>query len=178
MAEAFAALVTLVWEGKHRVVSPALFRSTLCRHAPQFSGYQQHDAQVGVVEGGSASVPARGFVRCCSPLQPTPDLPSSLCTRHRCRAPHQEFLTSLLDMLHEDLNQGSHLSNSSSPSEIPRALSSSEKVCEVKLGELSWSKARVIGTQSRSSLLLLLLLFPTPHPTPPQTPTPLLPECL
>ncbi len=46
VAEAFAALTSLVWSGRYRIVSPAAFRTVLCKHAEQFSGYLQHDSQV------------------------------------------------------------------------------------------------------------------------------------
>jgi ubiquitin carboxyl-terminal hydrolase 4/11/15 len=35
-----------MWSGETRIVEPRTFKSTIERFAPQFAGYQQHDAQV------------------------------------------------------------------------------------------------------------------------------------
>jgi ubiquitin C-terminal hydrolase len=55
-------LVRVLWSGTERYFSPIKMRWTVCKFAPIFNGFQQHDAQ--------------------------------------------EFLNTLLDGLHEDLNRG------------------------------------------------------------------------
>ncbi|OJT09766.1 Ubiquitin carboxyl-terminal hydrolase 8 [Trametes pubescens] len=61
LANAFANILREMWQGEHGTLSPVPFRRSLCSHAPQFSGSEQHDSQ--------------------------------------------EFLSFLLDGLHEDLNR-------------------------------------------------------------------------
>eukprot|EP00485_Elphidium_margaritaceum_P003456 CAMPEP_0202694858 /NCGR_PEP_ID=MMETSP1385-20130828/8600_1 /ASSEMBLY_ACC=CAM_ASM_000861 /TAXON_ID=933848 /ORGANISM="Elphidium margaritaceum" /LENGTH=1807 /DNA_ID=CAMNT_0049350777 /DNA_START=152 /DNA_END=5575 /DNA_ORIENTATION=- len=60
LAHEFAKLISDVWSGEYRVIAPKSLKRALCKFAPQFAGFQQHDSQ--------------------------------------------EFLTFLLDGLHEDLN--------------------------------------------------------------------------
>eukprot|EP00002_Diphylleia_rotans_P024012 TRINITY_DN4731_c3_g1_i1.p1 TRINITY_DN4731_c3_g1~~TRINITY_DN4731_c3_g1_i1.p1 ORF type:complete len:903 (-),score=181.67 TRINITY_DN4731_c3_g1_i1:298-2895(-) len=45
LATQFANLIRNMWLGHSSVVTPRDFKYTLGRHAPQFSGYQQHDSQ-------------------------------------------------------------------------------------------------------------------------------------
>ena len=47
LARAFGQLVGSVWAGGVGVVNPRGFKSRISQFAPQFSGYQQHDSQVG-----------------------------------------------------------------------------------------------------------------------------------
>ncbi|OBZ73629.1 Ubiquitin carboxyl-terminal hydrolase 8 [Grifola frondosa] len=61
LAQAFANIIRDMWQGELQCLSPTTFRRSLCMHAPQFSGTEQHDSQ--------------------------------------------EFLSFLLDGLHEDLNR-------------------------------------------------------------------------
>ncbi|CDO68378.1 hypothetical protein BN946_scf184815.g25 [Trametes cinnabarina] len=61
LAAAFASILRDMWQGEGSTLSPVTFRRSLCSHAPQFSGSEQHDSQ--------------------------------------------EFLSFLLDGLHEDLNR-------------------------------------------------------------------------
>ncbi|KAI0832093.1 cysteine proteinase [Trametes gibbosa] len=61
LANAFANILRDMWQGENGTLSPVPFRRSLCNHAPQFSGSEQHDSQ--------------------------------------------EFLSFLLDGLHEDLNR-------------------------------------------------------------------------
>ncbi|KAH9893374.1 cysteine proteinase [Cubamyces lactineus] len=61
LANAFANILRDMWQGEGGTLSPVTFRRSLCSHAPQFSGSEQHDSQ--------------------------------------------EFLSFLLDGLHEDLNR-------------------------------------------------------------------------
>ncbi|KAI8996409.1 cysteine proteinase [Trametes punicea] len=64
LANAFANILRDMWQGEGGTLSPVTFRRSLCSHAPQFSGSEQHDSQ--------------------------------------------EFLSFLLDGLHEDLNRIIH----------------------------------------------------------------------
>ncbi|KAI0628038.1 cysteine proteinase [Trametes polyzona] len=61
LANAFANILRDMWQGENGTLSPVPFRRSICSHAPQFSGSEQHDSQ--------------------------------------------EFLSFLLDGLHEDLNR-------------------------------------------------------------------------
>ncbi|TBU43823.1 cysteine proteinase [Dichomitus squalens] len=61
LALAFANILRDMWQGEGGTLSPVTFRRSICSHAPQFSGSEQHDSQ--------------------------------------------EFLSFLLDGLHEDLNR-------------------------------------------------------------------------
>ncbi|KAI0352107.1 cysteine proteinase [Trametes cingulata] len=61
LANAFANILRELWQGENGTLSPVTFRRSICSHAPQFSGSEQHDSQ--------------------------------------------EFLSFLLDGLHEDLNR-------------------------------------------------------------------------
>ncbi|RDX51268.1 cysteine proteinase [Lentinus brumalis] len=61
LAESFAIILRDLWQGEGAALSPVHFRRSICSHAPQFSGSEQHDSQ--------------------------------------------EFLSFLLDGLHEDLNR-------------------------------------------------------------------------
>ncbi|KAI0738660.1 cysteine proteinase [Daedaleopsis nitida] len=61
LALAFAGILRDLWQGEGGTLSPVTFRRSICSHAPQFSGTEQHDSQ--------------------------------------------EFLSFLLDGLHEDLNR-------------------------------------------------------------------------
>ncbi|KAI0642296.1 cysteine proteinase [Trametes meyenii] len=61
LANAFANILRDLWQGENGTLSPVTFRRSICSHAPQFSGSEQHDSQ--------------------------------------------EFLSFLLDGLHEDLNR-------------------------------------------------------------------------
>jgi ubiquitin C-terminal hydrolase len=46
VARAYADLLRQLWDGAPASVSPARFKRTIGDFAPQFNGYQQHDAQV------------------------------------------------------------------------------------------------------------------------------------
>ncbi|KAI0695051.1 cysteine proteinase [Cerioporus squamosus] len=61
LAKSFADILRDLWQGEGAALSPVTFRRSICSHAPQFSGSEQHDSQ--------------------------------------------EFLSFLLDGLHEDLNR-------------------------------------------------------------------------
>ncbi|KAI0773259.1 cysteine proteinase [Trametes elegans] len=61
LANAFANILRDMWQAENGTLSPVTFRRSICGHAPQFSGSEQHDSQ--------------------------------------------EFLSFLLDGLHEDLNR-------------------------------------------------------------------------
>uniref|UniRef100_A0A1B6G0Y3 Ubiquitin carboxyl-terminal hydrolase n=1 Tax=Cuerna arida TaxID=1464854 RepID=A0A1B6G0Y3_9HEMI len=45
MARAFADLISMLWSGQYAVTVPQCFKMHLTNFAPQFAGYQQHDAQ-------------------------------------------------------------------------------------------------------------------------------------
>lgn len=45
LAAAFASLLKLMWGNSASIISPRSFKAILGRHAPQFSGYSQHDSQ-------------------------------------------------------------------------------------------------------------------------------------
>ena len=45
IAKAFADLLKAMWSGQHQSFAPRAFKLQVGRFAPQFSGYQQHDAQ-------------------------------------------------------------------------------------------------------------------------------------
>ncbi|KAL1525979.1 hypothetical protein AB1Y20_020805 [Prymnesium parvum] len=45
LASAFASLLHLMWQNNGSVIAPRSFKSILGHHAPQFSGYSQHDSQ-------------------------------------------------------------------------------------------------------------------------------------
>ena len=45
MAEAFCALLKLLWGNAASVVAPRKFKFVMGQHAPQFVGYAQHDSQ-------------------------------------------------------------------------------------------------------------------------------------
>ena len=45
LANVFASLLSDLWSGQYRSLSPHEFKSKLERFAPTFAGYQQHDAQ-------------------------------------------------------------------------------------------------------------------------------------
>ncbi len=45
MAMAYSALLQKLWLGHRQVHNPKSFKSALCRVAPHFRGYEQHDAQ-------------------------------------------------------------------------------------------------------------------------------------
>ena len=44
IAEAYGALVTLMWRGEKKVINPSKFKKTVSKWAPQFAGYDQHDS--------------------------------------------------------------------------------------------------------------------------------------
>jgi hypothetical protein len=46
LAEEYAALVVELHKQSYRHLAPRFFKDTLAQFAPQFSGYQQQDAQV------------------------------------------------------------------------------------------------------------------------------------
>lgn len=45
LAQLYAKLVNSLWEGTSKNLPPVELRYTLSKYAPQFTGYQQHDAQ-------------------------------------------------------------------------------------------------------------------------------------
>ncbi|XP_046682904.1 ubiquitin carboxyl-terminal hydrolase 4-like isoform X1 [Homalodisca vitripennis] len=45
MARAFADVISMLWSGQYAVTVPQCFKMHLTNFAPQFAGYQQHDAQ-------------------------------------------------------------------------------------------------------------------------------------
>jgi len=45
IANVFAELLRTMWSGDDTIVSPKNFKSVLSKWAPQFEGFQQHDAQ-------------------------------------------------------------------------------------------------------------------------------------
>lgn len=45
LAIEYAGLLQELWSGKYSAVAPTKFRSALCKFAPRFSGFQQHDSQ-------------------------------------------------------------------------------------------------------------------------------------
>lgn len=47
LALAFGELLRKLWASEKMPVVPKLFKSKLARFAPQFSGFNQHDSQVG-----------------------------------------------------------------------------------------------------------------------------------
>ena len=49
LAVAFGELLTKLWSSGRTSVAPRAFKSKLSRFAPQFSGYNQHDSQVGLI---------------------------------------------------------------------------------------------------------------------------------
>ena len=44
IAESYGALVTRMWRGEKKILSPSKFKKTVSRWAPQFAGYEQHDS--------------------------------------------------------------------------------------------------------------------------------------
>jgi len=46
LAKHFGALLKAMWGGQYSCVAPKNLKSIIGKKAPQFSGYQQHDAQV------------------------------------------------------------------------------------------------------------------------------------
>jgi ubiquitin carboxyl-terminal hydrolase 4/11/15 len=49
LAIAFGELLRKLWSSGRTSVAPRAFKSKLSRFAPQFSGYNQHDSQVGLI---------------------------------------------------------------------------------------------------------------------------------
>jgi ubiquitin C-terminal hydrolase len=49
LAIAFGELLRKLWSAGRTSIAPRAFRSKLTRFAPQFSGYNQHDSQVGLM---------------------------------------------------------------------------------------------------------------------------------
>jgi hypothetical protein len=49
LAIAFGELLRKFWSAGRTSIAPRAFRSKLTRFAPQFSGYNQHDSQVGLM---------------------------------------------------------------------------------------------------------------------------------
>lgn len=49
LALAFGELLRKLWSSGRTTVAPRAFKGKLARFAPQFSGYNQHDSQVGFV---------------------------------------------------------------------------------------------------------------------------------
>ena len=45
LATQFGRLIKKLWNGEGASVTPSAFKATLSTFAPQFTGYQQHDAQ-------------------------------------------------------------------------------------------------------------------------------------
>lgn len=45
LAEAFAELLEQLWSGRHSTIAPREVKRVVAHHAPQFSGYAQHDSQ-------------------------------------------------------------------------------------------------------------------------------------
>ncbi|TPX30994.1 hypothetical protein SmJEL517_g05573 [Synchytrium microbalum] len=45
VTDSFADLVNTLWTSKEKVAAPSRFKSTISSFAPQFQGYEQHDAQ-------------------------------------------------------------------------------------------------------------------------------------
>jgi ubiquitin carboxyl-terminal hydrolase 4/11/15 len=45
LATQFGRLIKKLWNGESTSVTPSAFKATLSTFAPQFTGYQQHDAQ-------------------------------------------------------------------------------------------------------------------------------------
>eukprot|EP01103_Thecamoeba_quadrilineata_P011056 TRINITY_DN255_c0_g1_i1.p1 TRINITY_DN255_c0_g1~~TRINITY_DN255_c0_g1_i1.p1 ORF type:complete len:650 (-),score=82.98 TRINITY_DN255_c0_g1_i1:498-2447(-) len=45
LIDSYASLIKSMWSGKNSSTSPKNLRSTICRYAPQFSGYNQQDSQ-------------------------------------------------------------------------------------------------------------------------------------
>lgn len=48
LALAFGELLRKLWDCDRTPLVPRMFKSTLARFAPQFSGFNQHDSQVCV----------------------------------------------------------------------------------------------------------------------------------
>lgn len=48
LAIVFGELLRKLWSSGRTSVAPRAFKAKLARFAPQFSGYNQHDSQVGV----------------------------------------------------------------------------------------------------------------------------------
>jgi len=52
LALAFGELLRKLWSSGRTPVAPRAFKGKLGRFAPQFSGYNQHDSQVGLARLG------------------------------------------------------------------------------------------------------------------------------
>lgn len=50
LALAFGELLRKLWSSGRTPVAPRAFKGKLARFAPQFSGYNQHDSQVGFAQ--------------------------------------------------------------------------------------------------------------------------------
>ncbi|KAG4997667.1 hypothetical protein JHK85_029106 [Glycine max] len=89
LALAFGDLLRKLWSSGRTAIAPRAFKSKLARFAPQFSGYNQHDSQVGH--------------RPCEAWRRRADRSSVDVVGGGTEA--RELLAFLLDGLHEDLNR-------------------------------------------------------------------------
>jgi ubiquitin C-terminal hydrolase len=85
----YARLLDEMWSGNDSIINPLQFKVSVAKFAPQFSGHNQHDAQVCVV--CVAWPPPPLYVGCARWTRGV-----AVCV--------QELLAFLLDGLHEDLN--------------------------------------------------------------------------
>ena len=44
IAETYGSLLEEMWSGQNSYIAPRQFKNVIGRHAPQFSGYMQHDS--------------------------------------------------------------------------------------------------------------------------------------
>lgn len=44
LAETYGELLDMIWSGNSSSLAPRQFKMMIGKHAPQFSGYQQHDS--------------------------------------------------------------------------------------------------------------------------------------
>lgn len=66
LAIVFGELLRKLWSSGQTSVAPRAFKAKLAQFAPQFSGYNQHDSQVGdIIITNNGSFSYLSFLRMC-----------------------------------------------------------------------------------------------------------------